>query len=239
MSVSIALLPVALAMRIVMGKEGFENWVRAQEIRVPTSFENEQELSRVVKKAGYDAVKFGSLIKTHLDGEKAFFFWEFVDGKWVALFSKNHDRAIIKKFISSVVSVAGGKVFDEIVIDTEAAESARFPTNFRDGEMLLDALKDFGAHPVRKSDGSISCQIGQSNLLFSQTGDSPFMVEVKNSPSLEQVYRYMSDIDEDYKRCVQTAVYEKVKARALDRDMLVEQEEVLQDKTILMTLRVS
>ena len=65
------------------------------------------------------------------------------------------------------------------------------------------------------------------------------MVEVKNSPSLEQVYRYMSDIDEDYKRCVQTAVYEKVKARALDRDMLVEQEEVLQDKTILMTLRVS
>jgi len=65
------------------------------------------------------------------------------------------------------------------------------------------------------------------------------MVEVKNSPNLDEVYRYMSDIDDDYKRCVQTAVYEKVKARAAERDMVVESEEVLQDKTILITLRVS
>lgn len=237
MSVSIALLPVALAMRIIMGKENFENWVKAQQVRVPSSFKTELELSRAVKKAGYDAVKFGASIKTHIDGENAFFFWEFVDGKWIAIFSKHHDQAILNRFMSGVESAAGFKVFGELA-NTAAVATTQFPTNFRDGAMLIDALKEFGAHPTKRSDGSITCKIEHSELRFTQLGDSPFMVEVKNSPSLEQVYHYMSDIDDDYKRCVQTAVYEKVKARVADRNMAIESEEVLPDKTILMTLRI-
>jgi len=237
MSVSIALLPVALAIRIVMGEQNFENWVKAQQIRVPSSFKTELELSRAVKKAGYDAVKFGASIKTHIHGQNVFFFWEFVDGKWNAIFSKHHDQSILNKFISDVESVAGFKVFGELA-SSSFTISAKFPTNFRDGAMLIDALKDFGARPTKRSDGSITCKIEQSELLFTQDGDSPFTVEVKNSPSLEQVYRYMSDIDEDYKRCVQTAVYEKIKARAAEKNLVVEAEEVLPDKTILMTLRI-
>lgn len=237
MSVSIALLPVALAMRIVMGKDNFENWVKAQQVRVPSSFKTELELTRAVKKAGYDAVKFGASIKTHIDGENVFFFWEFAEGKWIAVFSKHHEQPILNKFMSSVETAAGFKIFGEHA-NTAAVVSAQFPTNFRDGTMLIDALKEFGVHPAKLSDGSITCKIEHSELLFTQLGDSPFMVEIKNSPRLEQVYRYMSDIDDDYKRCVQTAVYEKVKLRATENDLVVESEEVLPDKTILMTLRV-
>jgi hypothetical protein len=102
MSVSIALLPVALAMRIVMGKEKFENWAKAQQVRVPTSFKTELELARAVKKAGYDAVKFGSSVKTHIDGENTFFFWELEDGKWIAVFSKHHEQPILNKLMSDV-----------------------------------------------------------------------------------------------------------------------------------------
>lgn len=237
MSVSIALLPVALAMRIVMGKESFENWVKAQEVRVPSAFKTELELSRAVKKAGYDVVKFGGLIKTHIDGESTFLFWEFAEGKWVARFPRHADHAVLNKFMANVESIAGYKVFGELP-NTVAVATAQFPTNFRDGNTLIDALKEFGVHPIKRSNDSIICKIERAEFLFTQVGDSPFMVEVKNSPSLEQVYRYMSDIDDDYKRCVQTAVYEKVKARAADRNMSVESEEVLPDKTVLMTLRV-
>jgi hypothetical protein len=52
MSVCIALLPVALAMRVVMGKKNFENWVNAQQIKVPSNFTTELELTRTVKKGG-------------------------------------------------------------------------------------------------------------------------------------------------------------------------------------------
>jgi len=238
MSVSIALLPVALAIRIVMGKENFENWVKAQQVRVPSTFTTELELARNVIKAGYDAVKFGSSIKTHIDGEKSFFFWELVDGKWVAIFPKYQEQAVIDRFIVSVESIVGQKVFGAFP-DTTAQVSAQFPTNFRDGDLLMKALREFGAQPSLRTNGSILCKIENTALLFSRLGDSPYMLEVKNGPSLEQVYRYMSDIDDDYKRCVQTAVYEKIKARAAARDMAVESEEVLPDKTILITLRVS
>lgn len=237
MSVSIALLPVALGMRVVMGKANFENWVKGQEIRVPSSFRTELALSRAVKRAGYDAVKFGSLIKTHIDGENVFFFWELVGDKWVAIFSKNDDKQILNKFMSSLEAAAGFKVFSELP-NIVPSVSPQYPTNFRDGAMLIEALKDFGARPIKHSDGSISCKIERSELLFAQNGDSPFLVTIKNSPSLEQVYRYMSDIDDDYKRCVQTAVYEKIKSRATGENMIVETEEVLPDKTILITLRL-
>ena len=237
MSVSIALLPVALAMRIVMGKENFENWVRAQQVRVTSCFETELDLCRAVKKAGYDAIKFGASIKTHIDGENAFFFWELVEGKWIAIFSKHIDQTHLTKFMSDVEAETGFKVFDNLE-HASATASSQYPTNFRDETMLIDALKEFGTHPTKRSDGSIFCRIEKSELLFTKMGDSPFMVEIKNSPSIEQVYRYMSDIDDDYKRCVQTAVYEKVKARAADNNFIVETEEVLEDKTILMTLRV-
>lgn len=50
MSVSIALLPIALALRIVMGRENFENWAKSQQQTVLTSFSTELELTRAVKK---------------------------------------------------------------------------------------------------------------------------------------------------------------------------------------------
>ena len=238
MSVCIALLPVALAMRIIMGKKNFENWVNAQQVRVPSNFTTELELTRTVKKAGYDAIKFGSSIKTHIDGEKSFIFWELVDGKWVAIFSKNQDQTVLDRFKSMVESVADLQVFGDIP-PVAVTQSAQFPTNFRDGDLLMKALTEFGARHVKRSNGSVLCMIENTALTFTQMGNSPYMVGVKNGPNLEQIYHYMADIDDDYKRCVQTAVYEKVKARAAERDMTIESEEVLPDKTILITLRVS
>ncbi len=239
MSVSIALLPVALAMRIIMGKENFDNWVSAQQVKVPSAFGNESELIQTLKKAGYDAIKYGSLIKTHLSGEKSFFFWELIDGKWIAIFSKSDDKNALDKFKYNVEMVAGRQIFGDITTVTTQQLSQKYPTNFRDGNILIEALVEFGSHPSRQSNGSIICKIERSELTFTQVADSPFVVEVKNTPNLEEVYQYMSNIDDDYKRCVQTAVYEKVKQRASERNMVVVSEDVLVDKSIIITLQLS
>ena len=238
MSICIALLPVALAMRIVMGKDNFENWVKAQQVRVPSNFTTELELTRTLKKAGYDAIKFGSSIKTHLDGEKSFLFWELMDDKWVAIFAKNQDQAALDHFKSMLESLADRRVFGDIP-PVAVPVSAQFPTNFHDGDLLMKALIEFGAKPIKQNNGSVRCKIENTSMMFTRMGNSPYLVEVENGPNLEQVYQYLENIDDDYKRCVQTAVYEKVKARAAERDMLIESEEVLPDKTILITLRVN
>ncbi|MDR0577546.1 MAG: hypothetical protein LBI87_08460 [Candidatus Accumulibacter sp.] len=118
-----------------------------------------------------------------------------------------------------------------------ANERVRFPTAFTDAPLLLEALRDFGAQPTRTDAGDILCKVGKSKLRFTRNGPT-FFVEIEGAPSVGEARRHLANIDEDYRRCVQSAVYEKVKARAEKQGLVLEDEDVLEDKTILMTLRI-
>lgn len=236
MSVSIALLPVALALRLVMGKENFNSWVTSQEIRVATRFQNELSLNRAVKKAGYDVIKYGTLLKTHFGA--TFLIWENVDGEWIAVFSKLDDIDAINAFMADVESVANEPVFITPLqsgVDNDAA----YPTNFYDGATLFKTLSDFAANPAWRSSNEITCEIEGIKLLFFQEGDALYKVKIGNPVNLEAAYRYLSDIDEEYKKQVQTASYQKIRQNIASRNLVIEREEVLADKTIVITLNVS
>lgn len=238
MSVSLALLPVALALRVVMGKENFEAWVASQQERAETDITSEFELARLLKQAGYDAVKFGALVKTHLDGERAFFFWEFIDGKWVAIFSKGADVELRNTLIAKLEAAAGRPLFSQ-AMEAEAQQSNTYPTNFVDRDLLAQALIELGGDPTYGNDGSLSCRINSAKLIFIKDGKGPFSVTVNGAVKAEQAFQYLSDLDEDYRKAVQTSVYQRVKSEAESRDLLIESEEILPDKSILITLRLN
>ena len=238
MSVSLVMLPVALALRVVMGKEHFEAWVASQQDRVETNITREFELGHLLKQAGYDAVKFGALIKTHLDGEKSFFFWEFIDGKWVAIFAKGVDATMREALISKLESAAGRSVF-LTAINAEPQEATIYPTNFMDRDLLAQVLADLGGDPIYGKDESLSCRINSVRLLFTKSGDGPFSVAVQGGERVEHAFQYLSDLDADYRKAVQTSVYQRVKAEAESRDLLIESEEIMPDKSILLTLRIN
>jgi hypothetical protein len=242
MSVSLALIPIALTLRAVMGKDKFHNWVDSMQVKVETTFENEQDLIETLQKAGYDAQEWGGSIKTHLNGEKQFFFWEFIDGKWHAIFEKGDSESIIQQFMQDLEHHSQRKIFSgdyhqaENQLEKEPAHV--FPTNFRDGNILTRTLKEFGVNPIQGNNGDISCTVQGTHLTFRQNGDSPFSVEIKNAPSLQDIYMYISDVDDEYKRCVQALVYEKLKQRAAEKNLTVETEEVLEDNSIVITLNI-
>ncbi|OCA87834.1 hypothetical protein A8F94_08310 [Bacillus sp. FJAT-27225] len=243
MSVSLALIPLALTLRVVMGKDKFNNWVESAQLKVPTTFENELDLVRTVRMAGYDAEKWGGSIKTHLDGEKQFFFWELVEGKWHAIFSKHDPMPLLEGFMKDLELKSNRKLFVTAIKDIEAqvTEDAVkvFPTNFVDGDLLTKTLREFGVNPYRKDNGEIVCTVQGTPMTFRQTSaDTPFTVELRNPPDMHEVFMYMSDIDEEYKRCLQSAVYEKLKQRAAAKNLSVESEEVLDDNSIVITLNI-
>jgi len=155
--VAIALSPVVLAARLVMGKEGFENFLNSMEYRVRTDFSSKKELGRVLRQSGHDLVHFSGLLKTHLNGESNYFFWEFVDGQWEAVFSTFDDPAMLHRFMDSVEQAAGRAVFSRNVEQT--ATPMRFTTTFTDAELLQKTLRDFGAPPTQTSTGEILCRI--------------------------------------------------------------------------------
>jgi hypothetical protein len=240
MSVSLALIPIALTLRAVMGKDQFHNWVDSIQVKVVTSFENEKDLIQTLLSAGYDAQKFGGSIKTHLNGEKQFIFWELIDGKWHAIFEKGNSESAIQKFMQDLEQHSQQKIFTgeytPTVLEKEPAHI--FPTNFRDGNILTRTLKEFGVNPIQGNNGDISCTVQGTHLTFRQNGDSPFSVEIKNAPRLQDIYMYISDVDDEYKRCVQALVYEKLKQRAAEKNLSVESEEVLEDNSIVITLNI-
>ncbi|RXZ84843.1 hypothetical protein EBB07_02170 [Paenibacillaceae bacterium] len=245
MSVSLALIPVALTLRMVMGSANFGKWVTSREVRVPSIFRDAKELMHTLHKAGYDGEVWGGSIKTHVNGKELFAFWELVDGKWTAIFDRSDSRQQIDRFMADINRAAGGQVLGETAVEhaqsrmqpEEAPQAATFPTNFRDGELLFRTLKEFGVNPARQG-AHIVCKVENSVLTFVQAGEGPFYVEIKNAPDLHKIYEYLTHIDDDYKRCLQTIVYERLKERAAAQNMTVESEEVLEDNSIVVTLNL-
>lgn len=52
-------IPVALAMRVVMGEKKFDAWIESNTVRFATNFQSDADLVRTVKQAGFDADPWG------------------------------------------------------------------------------------------------------------------------------------------------------------------------------------
>jgi hypothetical protein len=241
MSISLVLLPVALAMRLVMGKDNFANWVSSMQVKFPTKFNNEADLITTVRKAGYDAEKWGGSIKTHIRDEKEFFFWDFIDGQWVAVFSKHDSMDSIKKFIIDLESKAGRSIF---VVNDESKKittipTRTFPTNFKDAELLVQTLKDHGINPTVYSNDEIKYDFGEYTLRFFRQYAAPFNMEIESIHDMKSIFQHISLLDRDYKEYVQTITYKNLKSYINEKNMTIESEEILEDNTVVLTLLIN
>lgn len=251
MSISLLLLPVALALRAIVGKDKLEEWAASSQNKVPTNFKDGNELERFVIGAGYDAEKWGSSYKTHLQGEKDFFFWDLIDGQWVAVFRKSTPDDVLNRFIKAVEKRADRKIFyatndstsqsvksAKTIEPMESTKSEVFPTNFRDKNLLRQTLIKFGMLPKETINGELICNVGPTSLCFFPSDDGSFFVEV-NAKELKLIYNSLSTIDEDYKLQIQKETLESLKQRAKERNLVIESEEVQEDNSILLTLTIN
>lgn len=265
MSVSLTLIPVALTLRVVMGKNNFESWVKSMQVRVPVSLETEIDVLRTARKAGFNTETDMGSLKTHIT-DSEFFFWEQSGNGWEAVFSKVlHSKELTKWCMRKMEETAGRPIFNAkeetetenfentvagafrqteggssqpYVSHASRQETQLFPTNFRDGDLLFRTIKKFGLNPVHHGNGNLTCAVEGTKMTFRRTGDAPYSVEMDNTRGLEEVFHYLSDLDEDYRRGVQALVYENLKQRLADQQLTVESEEVREDHSIVITLNI-
>lgn len=240
MSVSLALVPVALALRVIMGKKRFEAWVDSMQLKIPTTLRDESDLVATIRGAGYDADKWGGSYKTHLAGEKLWFFWEQVDGVWTAIFGTSDPRQAIFAFIQDVEAKVGRQIFEweQPGQAPRVLPSKTFPTNFRDPELLRKVLREYGLTPVFNKEGVMVWEMNSMTLIFRQETDQPFSLEVKNVADMRQIYTSLDDINDVYTGEVQQRTYENLKARIRDRGLVIVDEEKSADESILLTLSI-
>lgn len=236
MSVSCALIPVALAMRIIMGKKNFEKWVKSKQVRIKTNCTDKQELIKYIITAGYDANNWGSSIKTHM-GKKDFFFWDFIDGRWVAIFSKSDSQEKIQNLIKKMEAANKTKIFtQEKETIKEPVKIHQFPTNFQDKDLLIKTLTDYGINTHVNGD-RISFQVSGANIDFYRTGTEPYTVELRDTENLQDIYSHLSLLDDDYIKNVQSLTYDNLMHNLEDRDDLyIESEDILDDDSIVISV---
>ncbi len=119
MSVSVALIPVVLTLKVVMNVKDLDNWVENSKINMPTTLKNEEEIIKTLKQAGYKINKYGNLFKTEINGENEFITWEKKKGIWNVVFSKYDSKEMIVDFIMNLNNKAGRKVIYKSIEEME------------------------------------------------------------------------------------------------------------------------
>ncbi len=74
MSVTLTLIPLVLVLRAAIGDKNLNDWIESSQIKIQTNIKDENELIVLVKKAGYDVIKEGKLLKANFNGGRDFFF---------------------------------------------------------------------------------------------------------------------------------------------------------------------
>lgn len=245
MSVSLTLVPVALALRVVMGKEKFNEWTESHLNPQETNFKSRKELTSTLHEAGYDAIPYGTSLKTHF-GENNYFMWELRDGKWTALFSEYDVKKDCMTLIKKLNETVGRQVFSENLEhelagsrNIQIPESATFPTNFTDLSLLEQTLRIENIPYEVKNDDTIISTIQAVTLTFKQFQHGGVIdVEVAHAESLQPVFKQMTVLDEAYRRQIQQHTYNHLMTHVEEKGFSVEEEMELPDESILITLKV-
>ncbi|MBY0402800.1 MAG: hypothetical protein K2X66_02800 [Cyanobacteria bacterium] len=250
MSITLKLIPFGLAMKAILGKEQFEQWQESQQIEVPTHFTHQQDLLTVLKQSGWDATPIGQSFKSHLQPSNSplvksgapFLMWEFRERSWVALYSKK-DEALIAGFQQALEKASGQSIFKtppSALLDTPNIQT--FPTLFTDKALLMETLNTFGAHPIIQQGPPliISCVIQQTQLNFTQTSpNEAFSLTIPHAPDLRSLYPTLKQLDALYGNQVQKMVYHTLKNNIEAQHLHLENEEVLEDNSIRITLTIN
>ena len=114
-----------------------------------------------------------------------------------------------------------------------------FPTNFRDGDLLFKTLLDYSLNPVRQPNGDMTCHLGQTALRLRPVVDASFNIEIINAPDLKPIFHTLSTLDRDYKNKIQKATLRNLKQKIQEKELVIENEEVLEDNSIVLTLSIN
>lgn len=241
MSICLLVIPIALGMRAVMGEKKFNEWVESNTMRIATNFKDEQDLLQTVKGAGHDAEPWGEMYKTHIDKD-LWFFWEKHEGKWQANFSKSDDINKIKAFFRDLQRSANRQI---LYVEPQATKiepkiEGTLPTIYTDKELLEETLLKYGARKkLYRKNRTLICEMEEFTLEFRQKEPGvPYELSFTGYKDTRAVYNAVRQLDEGYRSAVQEYTYVNVKKKLEEKSLTVENEEIMEDNSIVLTVTI-
>lgn len=128
---------------------------------------------------------------------------------------------------------------DVHVINEKLILEKTFETPFMDKNILLKTLEEHGAVEIQETDyGVIKCRTGSYVLNFEKTeADKPYFIKItclKNNNPEEKI----KDLENEYTLNVQEEAYLSIIDKLKENNLEVEDEEVQDDNTIVLTINL-
>ncbi|MCR4880921.1 MAG: hypothetical protein K6A44_03100 [bacterium] len=154
---------------------------------------------------------------------------------------KNEQEYIkMNEEIKRLLAKNDGKVSQEI-IDLICRE---FETVFVDMGVLLKTLEEHGAQNIYVENGNISCEMEGFMLEFykgeptQEMAFPPYRMKITTRCDENSLETFIEDINSEYTMNSQEESYNKIKERLDKQNMRIEEEEVYDDNTIVLTVNI-
>ena len=223
-----------------MGAKKFDEWMRSQEIRKYTNFEDETELKKYIKNAGYDFSETNTMlyryVKTHITKEYPIY-WIYEKNKLVASVSVDIDKRILANFINAVEHVVGRPCFFDSISETKTP-IYNFPTIYTDKEILKQALNNLKIFAIEER-GKLSFDIPNCLIELKSSKNGAYEFKATGYADLKEIHKCFAKIETEYEHVVQTNICNNIKSKvAKCSSMKLENEEILEDNSVLLTISV-
>lgn len=115
--------------------------------------------------------------------------------------------------------------------------SFRLETRTRDEELLKAALERYGCESVAVSE-TIDSTLDSTHMRFERDESGIFSALFMGDITVEHARAFVTELDEEYTLLVQQRVYQNLISRAKERGLTIESDEVQEDNSVVITLRV-
>lgn len=117
-------------------------------------------------------------------------------------------------------------------------ECATMDTCFNDSEILLKTLREYGMCPKQISPNEFAVDFLDGSIIYQRSSaNSPFTMSIQNIKDKNRLLKELEDIEHVYNGNVQEYTYQRV-LNNLPDDMVIDNEEVMDDDSIVITLNV-
>ena len=125
----------------------------------------------------------------------------------------------------------------EVITENHFIEK-EFETPFTDKDILIKTLEEHGCFNIKAENNSISCQTGNYSLSFYKYGEQePYKLKI-SCLETESSEEKVDDINSEYALNVQEDAYLQIINKLKENNMEIENEEVQEDNTIVLTINL-
>lgn len=206
-----------------------------QALKFQTNIKSD-ELKKILQDCGYMFYTGNS--QTPLKTLNATLNWILQDGFYVAEFSgpnvaaiKNEAEEIFKK-----MNITARR--DLRNINEQTTVIYTYNTNYTDKGILLNTLAEHGASNLTEEGDKVSCNLFGMNMVYTKSETGAYSLDITKVSDVDECMGVINDLNGEYGLNIQEMTYNKIKERLERENMRLEDETVLDDNSIVLTIDV-